>query len=93
MAIPLLWPYNIIRETRLEKQCDIKSVRKCREETRLALLQSRGKKILDCFQTVRQSYLINLYRMLCVVFIAFVACDIACITFVACNIAFVTFVA
>jgi hypothetical protein len=50
--------------------------------------QFRQKKILDCFQTVRQPYLISLYRMHAVC-IAFIACDI---TFIAYNNAFVAFV-
>ena len=64
-----------------KKQCWQKTVRKCREETRLALLSVPPEKIPDCFQTVRQSYLISLYRMR--------ACDIAFGKCGACDIAFV----
>ena len=64
-----------------KNSADKKSVHRCREETCLILLSVPPEKIPDCFQTVRQSYLISLYRMR--------ACDIAFGKCGACDIAFV----
>jgi hypothetical protein len=47
-----------------KNSADIKSVPKCCEETHLFLLSVLPEKFPDCFQTVRRSYLISLYRYL-----------------------------
>jgi hypothetical protein len=75
-----------------KNSADKKSVPKCREETRLVLLSVPPEKFPDCFQSVRQSYLISLYHMRACD-IAFVACDITFIACVACYIAFIACVA
>jgi len=70
---------------------DKKSVRKCREETRLALLSVPPEKVLvDCFQTqtvISNKFILHAHSFILLHAIShlFVACDIACVPFVTCN--------